>query len=575
MTPDYLAPQLGIRAGQMTTAGQRSDNEDCIGMRLPDGLLRTTKGLSMVVADGVSAAAEGREAAHTAVTGFLNDYYSTPDTWSTAHSVRQVLLSLNSWLHGRSLNLHPSQTGCLTTFTAVVIKARTAHVFHVGDCRLWLWRAGELTQLTRDHRTPGGCGSLLARALGMDLTIDIDYRQQLLEPGDLLLTTSDGIHDHVSAAGIATLCAQHGGDSNRLCGSLVSTALQCGSDDNLSAQALQLDTLRAPSPEETWLKLSERAFPPLLEPGQTLDGYRIEEEIHATERSQVYRVTDCRSGELRVMKTPSPNHADNPDYIERFALEQWMGSRIQNVHVVRVVPQPENSRFLYYLTEYLAGPTLEERIDLQGPLEVSAAMHILEDMIRGLRAFHRRGMLHRDVKPANVVLAEQGAVWVDFGSATARGVAELTAPVAQELAQGTATYSAPEIHAGVPATQQSEQFSLGVILYEMLTGGHPYGADYDRLARTPERLRYIPAARHNPLVPAWLDRVLMRSLHPAPECRYPALGDWLHDLHNPRIPHDPPAAFARPDIPGDSLWLTLLIVSVLGNLAFIWLLLAP
>lgn len=572
MTPEHLSTELTVRAGQVSVAGRRPQNEDCIGMRLPEGLLQTTKGLALVIADGVSAATAGQEAAHSAVTGFLSDYYSTPDTWSTPHSVRQVLLSLNSWLHGRSLNLHQSQLGCLTTFTAVIVKARTAHIFHVGDCRAWLLRQGELTALTRDHRAKTRDGAHLTRALGMDLTLDIDYRKQVLEEGDLLLTTSDGVHDYLSSAALLALCSTHKEDPESLCRHLESAALQHGSQDNISAQALRLNTLRDPTPEETWLRLSERAFPPLLNPGQILDGYRIDEEIHATERSQVYRVTDTETGEPLVMKTPSPNYEDDAAYIERFALEQWMGSRLNNNHVVRVLPQSDDARFLYYLTEYLDGPTLERVIELQSPMEVSAAVQVLEQMIRGLRAFHRRGMLHRDIKPANVILADRGAVWVDFGSATAQGVSELAAPVAQDVAQGTAHYSAPEIHQGEPASQRSEQFSLGVILYEMLTGRHPYGEQYADQARHPERLKYIPAARHNSLVPAWLDHVLARSLHPLPAARYSALGDWLHDLRNPRIPHDRPAQFARPDFPGDSLWLTLLVASLFANAAFIWML---
>ncbi|TGG95655.1 bifunctional protein-serine/threonine kinase/phosphatase [Natronospirillum operosum] len=572
MSPDYLQPHMVVQAGQVSVAGRRPDNEDCIGMRLPEGLLQATKGYAMVLADGVSAAEGGQEAAHSVVTGFLSDYYSTPDTWSTVHSVRQVLLSLNSWLHGRSLNRHQSQLSYLTTLTATVIKARTAHIFHIGDCRLYLYRTGELLPLTRDHRVATRDGTQLTRAMGMDFSLDIDYRKLVLEAGDILLTTSDGLHDTVGDDLIARRCGEWVADPQALCDSLRADAEQGGSTDNISVQALLLSSLRDPTPEETWLRLSERAFPPLLEPGQCVDGFRIEAELHASERSQVYRVIEEDTGQRLVMKTPSPLYADDTDYIERFALEQWMGSRLQNQHVVRVLPQPEGARFLYYLTEYLQGPPLEKAIRLQAPFEVSEALRILEEMIRGLRAFHRRDMLHRDIKPANVLLTERGAVWVDFGSATARGVAELGSLAARELAQGTAVYSAPEVHAGEPASRTSEQFSLGVILYEMLTGRHPYGDTYAEQARRPDRLQYQPAARFNPLVPAWLDRVILRSVDPLPAARYPALGDWLHDLRNPRIAHDLPAASKRIDMPGDSLWLTLLIVSGLANLALLWLL---
>lgn len=282
MALKHLQSQLECLAGQVSAAGNKASNEDCIGLRIPEGASLTTKGVAMVIADGVSAASGGQEASHSAVTGLLSDYYSTPDTWSTPRSVQQVVVALNSWLYGRNLNSHTSQLTYLTTMTVVIIKSRVAHIFHIGDCRLYLYRAGELTQLTRDHCAVTRDGSHLTRALGMDHSLDIDYRQWVLAPDDLLLTSSDGIHDWLSEQKLSDLCAVHEADPEGLCRRLLWAAQAAGSDDNLSAQALKVTALALPNHEETYLALSERAFPPLLDPGHRLDGMLIEKELHAS-----------------------------------------------------------------------------------------------------------------------------------------------------------------------------------------------------------------------------------------------------------------------------------------------------
>src|SRR5690606_22335842 len=156
----------------------------------------------------------------------------------------------------------------------------------------------------------------------------------------------------------------------------------------------------------------------------------------------------------------------------------WIGTRIQNPHIARVVPSPHCRSALYYLTEYIAGPTLEQLIRERSPLEISDAVELIEQVIKGVRAFHRKEPLHQDIKPANIVVGARGAVVVDFGSCHVAGIHEVGSPIERELALGTMDYSAPEYRCGGRIGRQADQFSLGVIFYEMLTGKHPYGPGY-------------------------------------------------------------------------------------------------
>src|SRR5690606_20288766 len=117
--------------------------------------------------------------------------------------------------------------------------------------------------------------------------------------------------------------------------------------------------------------------------------------LHESSRSQVYLVEDHRQ-QLLAMKTPSVIFQDDPAYIERFAMESWIGARIHSAQVVRIVPPPEARSCLYYLTEFIPGPTLTQLLKERGTLDIADAVELTESLIRGIRAFHRKETLHQD-----------------------------------------------------------------------------------------------------------------------------------------------------------------------------------
>jgi len=280
--------------------------------------------------------------------------------------------------------------------------------------------------------------------------------------------------------------------------------------------------------------LAQLPFPPLLQIGQSLDGLIVKDILHESERSQVYQV-QTEDGRLLAMKTPSARYEDDPAYIERFVLESWIGSRINNPQVVRIVGAERARSCLYYLTEYIKGPTLAELIQQRAPFAIPDALEIIEQIIRGVRAIHRRETLHQDLKPTNIIMGKNGAVIVDFGSCAVAGLAEVGTPFRRDKVLGTLEYSAPEYQAGGSIGPAADQFSLGVMLYEMLTGKKPYGDRYAAAAspRTLQSLVYTPAMRFNPLVPEWLDKAMEKSVSLSATRRYEALSEWLTDLKRP------------------------------------------
>ena len=240
--PLHLPGQLSLTVGQYSMAGRKARNEDAIGIRIPEGNLQTTKGAAAVIADGVSAAEAGQEASQTAVTSFLSDYFSTPESWSVKASAQQVLTALNRWLYGRGRHFGDASRGYICTFSALVIKSHQGHLFHVGDSRVYLLRGGELEQLSRDHCTPvSEARSYLTRALGLDVHLDVDYRQLNLEAGDLFLLTTDGIHDVFTNRELCGYLEGIKGEFEHHCRWLAHAAVERGSADSVSCQLLRVD----------------------------------------------------------------------------------------------------------------------------------------------------------------------------------------------------------------------------------------------------------------------------------------------------------------------------------------------
>lgn len=571
--PAVPAAALRVRAGQASRAGRKPENEDALGIRLPEGALLARRGIALALADGVSGAGGGRHAAEACVQGFLCDYYSTPDTWSVRTSGERVLSALNRWLHGQGQQYTQVHRGFLTTFSALVLQSRRVHVFHVGDSRAWRLRGATLEPLTLDHATRvGGGATYLTRALGMAHEIEIDFRVTDAEAGDVFLLSTDGVHDVLPPPQLRRLLANAAADPQACCERLLDAALEAGSADNLSCQLLVVDALAPADADDSRLQAARLPLLPDLAPGQCLDGLRVEAELHANARSQVYRVRDEEDGALLALKTPSRLCEGDAAALERFALEDWLCQRLSHPNVIRGVAPRRERQGLYLLQEWLEGETLADWARRHPLPPVQDVVALAAQAVKGLQALHRREVLHQDLRPANLFLCADGTLkLIDLGAARVAGVAATTATDCP----GAAEYAAPECLLQLPRDERADQFSLAVTLYELLTGAHPFG-DAAAWAGVRSRfdlgrLRYHSACRHNPHVPLWLDAALRKALALDPAARYDSLTEFLADLRRPN-----PALAAASDRP----WLErdparfwrawALAASALALLEFFW-----
>jgi len=553
-----------IEIGQHSTAGPKETNDDSYGVMLPEPPLCETKGLAMAVADGMSSCANPKAASETAVKSFLEDYYCTHESWSVETSVGRVLTSVNRWLYGQSQS--HSGHGLVTTFTGAVLKAGMLHVFHIGDSRLSVLREGELRPLTRAHRAQiGEKRDYLARALGIDIAARVDHKETDARAGDILVFTTDGVHDFLKDGRIIALIREHENDLDAAAKAICDAALEAGSDDNVTCQLVRIVSPGEPD-EAAWLKrIAALPFPPPLEAGNVIDGLRVIREIHASSRSQVYLAEDTETSRKVVLKTPSPNYSDDPAYIERFMREEWIGRMVNSPHVAKIIRRRTPRRFLYFCMEWVKGRTLRQWMDDHPRPPLEEVRCIADQIVRGLRAFHRREIIHQDLKPENIAIDADGTVKViDFGSAHVASLEELKLPVGEHGPLGTAGYTAPELLQGARPDKRQDIFSLGVIIYEMLTGRLPYGRPLET-ARQAARASYVPARKHNPAVPRWRDMALRKAVEKDPARRYDTMSAFLLDITrpNPKFSREAGAPLLQRD--PERFWKWLAALSLLLN----------
>jgi serine/threonine protein phosphatase PrpC len=530
---------LVVRAGQCSEGGRRHANQDFHGLRVPDEPQLSAKGVALALADGISSSEVARQASQAAVTSFLEDYYCTSEAWSVRKSAGRVLAACNSWLFAQTqqgAGRYDKDRGWACTFSALVLRSRTAHLFHVGDSRIWQLQGGTLEQLTTDHRVPAGGGtSYLGRALGVAGQVEIDHRAVPLDEGDTFVLTTDGVHEHLRPEAMAALIAQHHDDLDQAARAIVAQALAAGSPDNLTVQVARVERLPEPEASEVSRRAGELPIPPVLAPRMSFDGFRMVRELHASSRSHVYLAQDEASGETVVLKAPTAELAADPRALERFLLEEWVARRMDSPHLLKARLPERRRQHLYLVLEHVQGRTLAQwMVDHPRPA-LETVRELAGQLARGLRALHRLEMVHQDLRPDNVIVDPTGtARIIDYGSVHLAGLLD-DADADRATGLGSLDCMAPECFLGQPATARSDQYSLAAIAYRMLTGRLPYGTDVARCrtAADQRRLRYRAVTPLRPDIPAWVDDALQKALHPDPQRRYADVAEFVYSLQRP------------------------------------------
>ncbi len=498
-----------IDVGYASERGPRQENEDFAGACKP-APHEEELGFIAAIADGVSMGGEGRMAAQTSVRSVVEDYFGAPPTWDTSVVLDRIISAQNSWLtaHNRRHN-----SAAMSTLTALALRGQTWTVAHVGDTRAYLVRDGACRRLTQDHSLDHpDLRSQLTRAMGQDDAIRVDYLQDELHLGDVFVLASDGVHGKVPQAQMLKLLGE-GGTAQEASNAIAQAALAAGTQDNATVVVVRVLGLARSRLEDAIVRSRQLPVPPRLKVGDDVDGHVVTALVADTGVHLLYQVRHVQTKTLRALKTLHPSRANDPQERAMLAHEAWLGTRVNERGSTGFVAlhEVQDASAFYLVFDWHAGQTLEQLLAVQrgaGSLPVADVVAWALAASRAIGKLHRLGVVHRDIKPGNLHLGDDGQLrLLDLGVAISGNEPEEQ----RSLHAGTPSYMNPELWDDEPVDPQTDLFALGGTLYQLLTGHLPFG-DIEPYQKLRYRRPPKPPSRLRPDVPIWLDHIVLKAV---------------------------------------------------------------
>ena len=564
---------MQLNFGYASETGPRPRNEDFGGFVTPEPTTAAVKGYLAALADGVSGGSHGREAAESTVRNLLADYYATPETWEIAHALDTVIQSLNRWLSGQvASRREPGGMAC--TLSALVLRGRRWALAHVGDTRIYRLRGEHLEQLTQDHTwEQPGMEHVLKRAVGLDTHLRVDYAEGDIAAGDVFLIVCDGVWQPLGQVELHRLLQLYD-DPQDCARNLVAEALRQGGGDNASALVVRVAALGEDTDQSAFLSRRHLPLSGRLSPGSKLDGFVIDEVLHDSRETLLYRAHAADSGQACVLKTLQPRLEGDVELADRLLQEEWLGKRVQSHYFPQILPVSQTSErnFLYFAMSWHPGQSLQARLDQGRHFSVQETVSLGIRLLKGLSALHRLDVAHRDIKPANLHLGEDGKLRIlDLGVAHCPACP----PGQAAEAPGTPCYMAPEMFTASTTLNHvsADLYAAGVSLYHLLARKYPYGEI--EAFQQPRFGDPIPPTRYRPDIPGWLEIALLKACARLPEERFETAEEFLLALERGEAsrlnrPRPTPLAARDPVL----FWQAVALVAVVFNLLFLFLLLA-
>ncbi len=537
----------GVKAsvGFVSETGPRERNEDFAAAVFGDELPEPRREVVAAIADGIGGAKGGRVAAETAVRGFLDGFWDLPETMEVRRAAAKIIDALNKWIQSLGRQ-DPELAGMGCTFTALVLRGRVAHLLHVGDSRAYRLRNDRLACLTTDHSRARADGRrVLTRALGVEAEVRLDYSAQPVALHDRFLLCSDGVHAFLTDEAMAEILRTRSapGDTAK---ALVAAALDSGGNDNTTA--LVLDVVALPTAESSDIGNAIMQLPlkPVPIDGETVDGFTLKVLMSDGRYSRLFGAVDEVEGGEVALKFPKPEVATKAIFHAAFVREAWVGSRVTSPWLGRIIELPPGRRTcLYTVMPLYVGELLERRLARPPGLGLEEGRNIAIKLAQAAAALHRVGIIHRDIKPDNVILEGGGSLkLIDLGVVRIPGLEDFP----PENIPGTIAYMAPEMFSGEAGNEATDIYALGVTMFRAFTGQYPYG-NPDAVSR-PARNRPKELVLLRPDLPAWLQNALGRAIAINPAERFRDMAEFALEMEAgpvraPTMVHRPMTLYER------------------------------
>ena len=553
---------MRLRYARLSTTGPvRPINEDWLDFwESPDPLTREKQGSVAILADGVGGYEHGEVASHLAVETAMREFQSASGDTKPYTILRRMFAAACTGVHEKKVAGHSGQK-MATTLVASIFRDGAVCVANVGDTRSYFIRQKTIRRLTTDHvatSVPVKLGLLLerqamaspqrselTRSLGGEPFCQPDFATQLLHHGDFVLQCTDGLHACVLDEEMREIVARsHPYDA---CKELVALAEKRGSDDNISLQLIEVRNweqvaqtarvaLGADAPPRKAAAVAAAAATGTGEPGpgMLLDGrFEITDLVARSNMASIFKATDRKTGQSVAIKIPMMALESDIAGYERFQREEEIGARLNHPTILKVIKVEEAKSRPYLVMEFLEGKTLAAVLAKRKRFSEGEAVAYAIQICDALEYLHVNGIAHRDLKPHNIMVCSDGSLRLfDFGIARVDRARRLTF-VGLTPALGTPDYISPEQVRGKRGDHRSDIYSLGAILYEMVTGSTPFEGESPyvvmnaRVTGDPEAPRKL-----NPELNPALEEVILHALERDPRARYQSAIEMKRDLEN-------------------------------------------
>lgn len=461
-----------------------------------------------IVCDGVGSADEGAEAAKRVTTHLMNNFKNRPLSWSIEKSIKTFISSINSILYQESM-INYERPELVTTVTIAVIERDRLYGANVGDTRLYLLRESKLTQLSHDQAE----GNMLTQAIGITDVVSPYYFENLLAKGDKLLLCSDGLYNVMSNNRLETSICNGAHYLVKQASRLMEEQLP----DDTTAIVIDISDI---TPLQS-LKEQQLPIPDKLNEGMEIDGYVLKKSLIQNNRTWYC----SNKGKHYVLKFAPIEALDNDKILDLFVKEAWNAKRLKAGFFPKAVI-PKKRSYRYYVMQVIEGVDLKSHLKKR-KLSVDDALNLAKTLLNMSQYLLKYDLVHGDIKPENImVLKRKGKnvfKIIDFGS--------MTELYSIDSRAGTPSYLAPERFQGNSINESTELFSIGVTLYEALTGKFPYGEIEP--FQSPNFKNPTQPIKENPNIPAWLNSILLRAISKESTHRYKNYSEMLFEINNP------------------------------------------